>query len=391
MFCGGTTVTRNEEARIQASNDIEKNKEVTMKPLLLLPALILITGCTSLKNINAPWRKPIQPLTYQEVYEFAIEAKANAVQSNQEKHPTPQGTPAAASTDLERSTTSGRADGSGRTTLRRKRFDDLPQYIKDMAGIFKRDSKLSQAYSTSREQAATFLESGMVVSNMLCSEYMLQVTQKQQQRHYGRDLASNTNTAISTVLNLTKSSNLATGLTSALFGGLDVNYQNWDTHYVASVDLPLAETLIRYAMARQAQENVARSKATDFNYMQAESRLQQYASTCSFNGIKTLISQSVSAGKNNLVVDETGAANADSNAASGLIRGMELQASAINAIRQCDLEAAATAFTMAKDSHPVYASNQPLIDAMREPTVDRVKIRSILEGMKIDPAGHCFK
>jgi hypothetical protein len=344
-------------------------KDVNMKPLLLLPALVLITGCASLQNINAPWRKPIQPLTYQEIYEFATEPKADVVPGENDK---------------------GAAEDQPRPTLRRKAYDELPQYIKDMAGVFKRDSKLSQANSTSQQEAATFLESGMIVTNMLCSAYMLQVTQKQQQRRYGRDLASNTNTALSTVLNLTKSSNLATGITSALFGGLDVNYQNWDAHYVASVDLPLAETLVRYAMERQAQENAARSKAAGFTYRQAESRLQQYASTCSFNGIKTLINQSVSAGKNNLVVDETGAANADSNPASGLIKAMELQASAINAFRQCDLQAAAAAFAMAKDSHPVYGSNQQLIDALRASEPDRAKVKSIVKTMGIDPPLQCF-
>lgn len=356
-----------------------------MKPLLLLPALVLITGCASVQNINAPWRKPIQPLTYQEIYEFATEPKADVVPSRNEAAAAQKSSASSSSNSAGEA-----AEDQPRPTLRRKAYDELPQYIKDMAGVFKRDSKLSQANSASRQEAATFLESGMIVTNMLCSAYMLQVTQKQQQRRYGRDLASNTNTALSTVLNLTKSSNLATGITSALFGGLDVNYQNWDAHYVASVDLPLAETLVRYAMERQAQENVARSKATDFTYRQAESRLQQYASTCSFNGIKTLINQSVSAGKNNLVVDETGAANADSNSASGLIKAMELQASAINAFRQCDLQAATAAFAMAKDSHPVYGSNQQLIDALRASEPDRAKVKSVVKTMGIDPPLQCF-
>lgn len=335
-----------------------KNKP-EIKILFLASILLALAGCAS---FNAPWRKPIQPLTYQEVYGFAVSDNKNDQDET----------------------------GQKRKSLIGSRYNHLPDYIKRMATSFRVKADASRDADSSREAATAFVESGMTLTNMLCSEYMLQATQKQQQRHYGRDLASNTNTAISAILNLTKSSNLATGVTSALFGGLDVNYQNWDAHYVASVDLPLAERLVRNAMARQAEDNARRAKASDFNYRQAESRLQQYASTCSFNGIKTLVNQSVTAGSKNVSVDDTGAANADNNDASNLRKGVGLQESAINAAKRCDLGAAALAFSMAKDAHPIYEKNKTLIDAMQDDSTNRSALAAALRSIGVELTDTCL-
>lgn len=45
-----------------------------LRIIFLAPIVLALIGCAS---FNAPWRKPIQPLTYQEVYGFAVSENKN--------------------------------------------------------------------------------------------------------------------------------------------------------------------------------------------------------------------------------------------------------------------------------------------------------------------------
>lgn len=222
-------------------------------------------------------------------------------------------------------------------------------YLIQSIEAFQESAAWSLAAPFDSIRARRFMEHGMTVTNRLCAQFMSDMTQKRQERHFGRDFFNNTNTAVSAVLNLTKSSNLVTGATSAVFGMIDSSLQSWDRHYVASVDLAAAEALMRSAMVKQAEDNLM---LTSLTHSQAENRLINYANSCSFNGIKRLVNQSVVDASINRIRVSNGAA-----VIAGADDGTSLSTTALNrayrALARCEWSEAKKAFDEADESNAI--------------------------------------
>ncbi|MEH6418585.1 hypothetical protein [Pseudomonas sp. CGJS7] len=235
--------------------------------------------------------------------------------------------------------------------MRRGKVEALPPYLRNVLDSFQTSAENSRAVPQDHVLAVQFLDHGMALTNLLCADFLAEITHQRQERNYDRDFASNINTGLSALLNLTKSSNLATGTVSALFGGIDADYQSRDRHYVAAVDLAAAEALVRGAMAEQAEKNRNLTRPT---YSEVENRLIQYAGTCSFNGIKTLVNQSVAAGVGLVEVDKSGAAkiNNERPAGSKALQAAADQDDAFEALGDCKFDEALALFKSAEASYP---------------------------------------
>lgn len=254
----------------------------------------------------------------------------------------------------------GRKSRSSRDRLIERH--EIPEYVQQVLTHFEHSAARSIADPRDPDAAARFLDHGMALTNLMCADFFMRLAQERQQRNYRRDYFSNINTAFSALLNLTKSSNLATGTVSALFGAVDADYQNVDKHYVAAADLPAAEALVRRALAEQAREN---GKLSSLGYSVAESRLIQYASTCSFNGIKTLINQSVI--KSEVRVDQSGAAviDGESDSASRYDRAKASQDAGFAALGKCEWGPAERAFEEANTIYPRFQASFEYARALR--------------------------
>jgi len=315
-----------------------------------------VGGCAYKDSfINRKWRRPVQTPAYYQLAELKPETAPQEKNSNSPENKT--GDSAQAKSNKNKENGDEDKENGDEKPLSQKRREYLleqhrvPDYTRHVPTEFEKSAGSAISDPTNDIKAARFLDHGMALTNLMCADFFFRLSQERQERNYRRDYFSNLNTAFSALLNLTKSSNLATGAVGALFGGIDADYQSVDRHYVAAADIPAAEALVRRALSEQAKEN---SNLTRLSYSRAENRLIQYASTCSFNGIKSLINQSVMSGR--VSVDTSGAAVVDgeSQSTTNHERAKAKQDQGFAALMKCEWINARTAFKEASDIYPKF-------------------------------------
>lgn len=139
-------------------------------------------------------------------------------------------------------------------------------------------------------KATEFLQAGMALSDLLCLDHFNRASSNQRHREYSRSVLNGTNGLVSTILGLTNTGSLATGIVGAGFSFAGSTAQGIESTYMVSVDLASAQALVQKTMARLADHYTREPPA---NYYAAERALVRYATTCTFNGVRALISQSV--------------------------------------------------------------------------------------------------
>jgi tetratricopeptide (TPR) repeat protein len=344
--------------------------------LLLVLLATSVSGCGYKDSfLVRKWNRPVQTPAY---YQLAVPDSAPAAQGQNQ-------TSAVGKIQDNAQAKSNKNKDAGAVddaqTKRRKYLIEqhrVPSYTLRVLEEFEASAGSAISDPTKGDKAEKFLDHGMALTNLMCADFFFRLSQERQERNYRRDYFSNANTLFSTLLNLTKSSNLATGAVGALFGGIDADYQSVDRHYVAAADIPAAEALVRRALAEQAREN---SNLTSLTYSRAENRLIQYASTCSFNGIKSLINQSVLYGR--VSVDESGAAVVESKSQQigNYEKAKARQDQAFGDLMKCDWASARTAF---EDANKIYPNFQVSYEYFKV-------LSSGLKDKKIGPAEELLK
>lgn len=139
-------------------------------------------------------------------------------------------------------------------------------------------------------KSAEFLQAGMALSDLLCLDHFRQASSNQRHREYGRNVLNGTNGLVSTILGLTKTGSLATGIVGAGFSFAGSTAEGIESAYMGSVDMGSAQSLVQRTMETLADHYTTKPPA---NYYAAERALVRYATTCTFSGVRALLSQTV--------------------------------------------------------------------------------------------------
>lgn len=141
-----------------------------------------------------------------------------------------------------------------------------------------------------------YLESGMALTDYYCDIFFKRIAQRSAKRQFTRGTVNDVGTAISAVLGLASAGSGITGGIGAGFGLVDSGIQNYDEAFLVHADLPALQKLVRSEQdkIRNAifDDDVANGVQPK-SFQQAAIQIMRYANTCSFTGMRGLLTQSM--------------------------------------------------------------------------------------------------
>ena len=145
-----------------------------------------------------------------------------------------------------------------------------------------------------------YLAAGFALTDIYCDRFFRETNAAMRRRKFGRALTNDVGTAVGSVLGLiTSVPKAVVSGTSAVTGGLDSTWRNYEDSFVVSPELESIRSLVLAAQDDYRQQTYREAFPAD--YMTARSAVVRYAGLCSFLGMKALLNQSVDQRRNELV------------------------------------------------------------------------------------------
>lgn len=145
-----------------------------------------------------------------------------------------------------------------------------------------------------------YLAAGFALTDIYCDRFFRETNASMRRRKFGRALTNDVGTAVGSVLGLiTSVPKAVVSGTSAVTGGLDSTWRNYDDSFVVGPELESIRSLVLAAQDDYRQQTYREAFPED--YMTARSAVVRYAGLCSFLGMKALLNQSVDQRRNELV------------------------------------------------------------------------------------------
>jgi hypothetical protein len=145
-------------------------------------------------------------------------------------------------------------------------------------------------HKASDKEVKNHLLAGLALSDLYCDTYFRRIARRWNERLFLRNTTNDVGAAISAVLGLAKAGSGITGGVGAAFGLADGAFRNYDNVFVVSPDLPAMQKLVKEHQS-DLREAFLADAPTD--YYSAQSKIIEYASLCSYTGMKGLLNQAV--------------------------------------------------------------------------------------------------
>ncbi len=137
-----------------------------------------------------------------------------------------------------------------------------------------------------------YLTAGFGLTDLYCQRFFTVANASEQNRKFGRNVASGVDVMMGTILNLSGAGETAAGIVNAGFGLLDTTFESYDTAYLVAPDMSNVQKLVLAAQdeyRKQALGDVMK----DLGYPGARSVIERYATLCTFSGMRDLVNQSL--------------------------------------------------------------------------------------------------
>lgn len=141
-----------------------------------------------------------------------------------------------------------------------------------------------------------YLNSGMALTDYYCDIFFDRISERTAKRQFSRGTVNDVGAAVSAVLGLASAGSGVTGGIGAGFGLLDSGIQNYDQAFVVDADLPALQKLVRAEQEKLRSNTFDDDKengTTPKSYQEAAIQIMRYANTCSFTGMRGLLTQSM--------------------------------------------------------------------------------------------------
>uniref|UniRef100_UPI000A6707EE hypothetical protein n=1 Tax=Sphingomonas sp. CCH9-F2 TaxID=1768778 RepID=UPI000A6707EE len=133
-----------------------------------------------------------------------------------------------------------------------------------------------------------YLAAGFALTDIYCDRFFRETNAAMRRRKFGRALTNDVGTAVGSVLGLiTSVPKAVVSGTSAVTGGLDSTWRNYEDSFVVSPELESIRSLVLAAQDDYRQQTYREAFPAD--YMTARSAVVRYAGLCSFLGMKALL------------------------------------------------------------------------------------------------------
>lgn len=145
-------------------------------------------------------------------------------------------------------------------------------------------------------EPSSYLHSGMALTDYYCDIFFDRIAQRSAKRQFARGSVNDVGTAVSAVLGLASAGSAVTGGIGAGFGLIDSGIQNYDQAFLVDADLPALQKLVRSEQdrIRNAIFDGDKTNGTEpKTFQQAAIQIMRYANTCSFTGMRGLLTQTM--------------------------------------------------------------------------------------------------
>ncbi len=148
-------------------------------------------------------------------------------------------------------------------------------------------------------EVRSYIVSGMAYTDYLCDVFFARIAERSAKREFGRSTANDVGTAVSAILGLANAGSQVTGGIGAGFGLLDSGISNYDEAFKVDADLPALQKLVQSEQAKIRNEVLGSENASNENnripetYQGAAIEIMRYANTCSFTGMRGLLTESM--------------------------------------------------------------------------------------------------
>lgn len=158
----------------------------------------------------------------------------------------------------------------------------------------KKSKAIQKTYGRDCPSMREYIAAGFALSDIYCEAFFHSTDEAQRRRSFGRGLANDTGTAISTILGLASAGeNVVTGV-AAGFGLIDGTLRNYDDAFIVGPDLANVRSLVLVSQDNYRQLVLGSNVPYPKNYGSAQSVILRYANICSTLGMKSLLNLSTS-------------------------------------------------------------------------------------------------
>jgi hypothetical protein len=168
-----------------------------------------------------------------------------------------------------------------------------PPPRKDKAGkpIAPPPAPYCYAFRTANQaEVGRHVRAGFALTDYYCDIFFERISEHAGKRRFARALTNDVGAVISTILGLTSVGSGITGGVGAGFGFVDSSFRNYDESFLVNADLPTLQKLVRAEQLKLRNETYSAMPKT---YPDATIAILRYAQTCTFNGMRGLLTESM--------------------------------------------------------------------------------------------------
>lgn len=250
----------------------------TKNCLVILLASVSLSACNSL-NFR-PTMASDAPLTGYEGRVLQLEMMRPFENASADDHPMSEFCKLVSTTFQE--------SGSERAKRRGASNETSASETSDTCLVYKQDPE--------PDDVRSYVVSGMAYTDYLCDIFFARIAERSAKREFGRSTANDVGTAVSAILGLANAGSQVTGGIGAGFGLLDSGISNYDQSFTVDADLPALQKLVWSEQTKIRNEILGAEDASTnipSSYQGAAIQIMRYANTCSFTGMRGLLTESM--------------------------------------------------------------------------------------------------
>ena len=137
-----------------------------------------------------------------------------------------------------------------------------------------------------------YLTAGFGLTDLYCQRFFTVANASEQNRKFGRNVASGVDVMIGSILSLSGAGDTAVGIANAGFGLLDTTFESYDTAYLVAPDMSNVQKLVLAAQDEYRKTALDASLMVK-GYPAARSVIERYATLCTFSGMRELVNKSL--------------------------------------------------------------------------------------------------
>lgn len=146
------------------------------------------------------------------------------------------------------------------------------------------------------DDVRNYVISGMALTDYYCDIFFDRIADRTARRKFARGGVNDVGAAISAILGLARAGSGITGGVGAGFGLLDSGIRNYDEAFTVDADLPSLQKLVRSEQKKIRDALFDGQKANGevpSTYQEAAIEILRYANTCSFTGMRGLLTSTM--------------------------------------------------------------------------------------------------